>query len=244
LRPSRTVGWIGGRPFDEFAVLLPQANPLAIQAIARRIIRVISMPYPLAVGQTVSIGASVGVALASASEAVDGFIKRADDALYEAKQAGKGVYRLSLPRALLPDACPAPRHVHAEPDYAQIAGSSWHRTGYRSLLQVPSGKAVKQALASRVGRTEMTRNTAFSLAHLRAHTDELVAAVHDSRDAIIITDLGVRKVVLQDIRSFESLQRAVGLLERLAHDHAKALSDRRAEIDAVLGELSGADRPL
>ena len=90
----------------------------------------------------------------------------------------------------------------------------------------------------------MTRNTAFSLAHLCAHTDELVAAVHDSRDAIIITDLGVRKVVLQDIRSFESLQRAVGLLEKLAHDHAEALSDRRAEIDAVLGELSGADRPL
>ncbi|WP_281248549.1 diguanylate cyclase domain-containing protein [Paraburkholderia diazotrophica] len=50
----------------------------------------------LGVGETVSIGASVGVALASGNEAVDDFIGRADNALYEAKQAGKGIYRVSL----------------------------------------------------------------------------------------------------------------------------------------------------
>ena len=76
---------------------MTESSRFAITAIARRIIRVVSMPYPLTVGETVSIGASVGVALAAGNEAVDNFIGRADNALYEAKQASKGVYRVSLP---------------------------------------------------------------------------------------------------------------------------------------------------
>lgn len=106
IRNGELAARLGG---DEFAILIPESNPIAINAIARRIIRVVGMPYPLAIGETVTIGASVGVALASENEAVDDFIGRADNALYEAKQAGKGVYRISLSKQTRPDAA-SPEH--------------------------------------------------------------------------------------------------------------------------------------
>ncbi|MEX3935823.1 type II toxin-antitoxin system prevent-host-death family antitoxin [Paraburkholderia phymatum] len=49
----------------------------------------------------------------------------------------------------------------------------------------------------------MIKKNAFSLAYLRAHADELVAAVHGSNSVIVITDNGVPKAALQDVRSCE-----------------------------------------
>jgi diguanylate cyclase (GGDEF)-like protein len=113
IRHGELAARLGG---DEFAILVPESTPFAIAAIARRIIRVVGMPCPLAAGETVSIGASVGVAWASTNEAVDDFIGRADNALYEAKQAGKGIFRLSLPEQSRPDDHPTPYAVNADED--------------------------------------------------------------------------------------------------------------------------------
>ncbi|HKR46785.1 MAG TPA: type II toxin-antitoxin system prevent-host-death family antitoxin [Paraburkholderia sp.] len=83
----------------------------------------------------------------------------------------------------------------------------------------------------------MNGHVIFSIAHLRTHAEELVAAVHGSNQVVFISDHGTPKAVLQDVGSFQSLQQAVNLLERLMADDANALGGRLSEIREVLGSL-------
>jgi predicted signal transduction protein with EAL and GGDEF domain len=55
----------------------------------------LSFPYLLSTGSTANIGASVGIAFANGDDSFELLMKRADTALYEAKQAGKGRFRFS-----------------------------------------------------------------------------------------------------------------------------------------------------
>ena len=72
---------------DEFAVLLPRPSD---PDVARRIVTVLSRPY-LIEGATASIGASVGVALGTATRHRSAsLIRSADVALYAAKDGGRG----------------------------------------------------------------------------------------------------------------------------------------------------------
>lgn len=86
-----TIGRLGG---DEFAILLPGFAPDEIAFIANRVIAGLAPPYELASNQHVLIGASAGIAIAPL-DGSDGetLARRADLALYAAKQAGKGVCR-------------------------------------------------------------------------------------------------------------------------------------------------------
>ena len=77
----------------------------------------------------------------------------------------------------------------------------------------------------------------FSVAHLRAHADELVAAVNGTNHVVVITHNGTPRAVLQDLQSFEALRRAVSLLEKLVAERAAVLTESRAEIDSVLDQL-------
>ncbi|MDZ4277320.1 MAG: EAL domain-containing protein [Erythrobacter sp.] len=84
-------GRLGG---DEFQVIVPgQQDRTTLGHIAREIIAALSQPYAVQ-GQSVVIGASVGIALApehgSTSEEL---IRNVDLALYSAKDAGRGVFR-------------------------------------------------------------------------------------------------------------------------------------------------------
>ena len=92
LRHGELVARLGG---DEFALIVENATPATSAALAQRIIQNLSEPYPLSTGTTVRIGASVGIAFATKNEPVDQLKKRADAALYEAKEAGKGTFRFS-----------------------------------------------------------------------------------------------------------------------------------------------------
>src|SRR6202140_2933147 len=92
LRHGELVARLGG---DEFALVVENATPATSAALAQRIIQNLSEPYPLSTGTTVRIGASVGIAFATKNEPVDQLKKRADAALYEAKEAGKGTFRFS-----------------------------------------------------------------------------------------------------------------------------------------------------
>ncbi len=92
LREGELAARLGG---DEFAIVVRDSTPLVVSTIAQRIIRVISRPYRLAAGKNVSIGTSIGIALSAPGDAVDELITRADQALYAAKQAGKGTFRVS-----------------------------------------------------------------------------------------------------------------------------------------------------
>lgn len=88
-------GRLGG---DEFAVIIPgNRSREKLDAIARDIIAVLSQPYNIE-GQTVVIGASVGIACAPEDGASsDVLIRNVDLALYAAKDAGRGVARFYEP---------------------------------------------------------------------------------------------------------------------------------------------------
>jgi prevent-host-death family protein len=83
----------------------------------------------------------------------------------------------------------------------------------------------------------MKKHSMFSVAHLKAHTSDLVNAVSGSNDAVFITADGAPKVVLQDVRAYESLHRAMARLEDLV-DHEENLTPvHRSDIRSILSDL-------
>ena len=80
------VARLGG---DEFAVLLPASDAQRAQAVADAVIESLAVPLQVG-GTTLTIGASVGVALAAPGQTADDVLRHADIAMYEAKRHGKG----------------------------------------------------------------------------------------------------------------------------------------------------------
>ena len=89
MRPSDLVARIGG---EEFVVVLPESRPEQIMMIAERVRALIAdTPFPIKSGAetlpvTVSIGATV---TRPEPETATDIMKRADDALYQAKDTGR-----------------------------------------------------------------------------------------------------------------------------------------------------------
>jgi diguanylate cyclase (GGDEF)-like protein len=93
LRPNDTVARLGG---DEFAVVCEElAADDDAGAIADRIVEAFEEPFVVG-GREMQLGASVGIATVSATE-LDGelLLDSADQALYEAKNAGRGRWQLA-----------------------------------------------------------------------------------------------------------------------------------------------------
>jgi diguanylate cyclase (GGDEF)-like protein len=92
---SGQVGRLGG---DEFKAVFPgvdEHRPLA--ELAERLIRTLSMPYMIE-GHNVSIGASVGIAIAPPTGSCsDALVRNADLALYAAKADGRGTWKFFAP---------------------------------------------------------------------------------------------------------------------------------------------------
>lgn len=76
---------------DEFAVVLEGiASAEKIQPLTERILHELRQPISLA-DQTVTIGSSIGIAISDASdEDAETLLRKADEAMYEAKRTGKG----------------------------------------------------------------------------------------------------------------------------------------------------------
>jgi len=95
LREVDVVARLGG---DEFALILPGVTENGeAQALTRRLIDTISRPYQVQ-GHQVTIGMSVGIALAPRDgTAAEPLLIHADLALYEAKGAGRGTAAIFEP---------------------------------------------------------------------------------------------------------------------------------------------------
>jgi diguanylate cyclase (GGDEF)-like protein/PAS domain S-box-containing protein len=100
VRPGDLVSRLGG---DEFAVLA-SASPgqQAVLGVARRITRALAEPVDVD-GMRITLGASLGAALCPANARdPEALLACADEALYRAKKAGRGTWRLSRHRHRVP----------------------------------------------------------------------------------------------------------------------------------------------
>ena len=89
IRSQDLIARLGG---DEFAVLCPGCERDEASGIAQRIIDAVS--EPIMIGESrILIGASVGVAHAPVY--AEDLLRRADDALYNAKSHGRGQFQFS-----------------------------------------------------------------------------------------------------------------------------------------------------
>lgn len=93
IRKSDTVSRLGG---DEFTVILENVDKHEyVKIVAESIIEKILMPYNI-FGREITLGVSIGIALAPYDEStVEGLVRKADAAMYDAKESGKGRYSFS-----------------------------------------------------------------------------------------------------------------------------------------------------
>lgn len=87
IRPSDTAARIGG---DEFVVVLAGVEPDEWKAVFQRLVDAIEQPVSLPSGSVVSVGATVGVALAGDDKSVYELIEEADHAMLQGKRGTKG----------------------------------------------------------------------------------------------------------------------------------------------------------
>ena len=92
-RGCDTVARLGG---DEFAVLLQDAVDGDAHIVANRILS--SLTRPVRVGaRELSVGASIGIAVAHCEDGAEELLRNADLAMYQAKARGKGMYEVFAP---------------------------------------------------------------------------------------------------------------------------------------------------
>ncbi|AGY75295.2 EAL domain-containing protein [Clostridium autoethanogenum DSM 10061] len=93
IRKSDTVSRLGG---DEFTVILENVDSHEyVQAVSEVIIDKILLPYSI-LDREITLGVSIGIALAPYDEStVEGLMRKADAAMYDAKESGKGKYSFS-----------------------------------------------------------------------------------------------------------------------------------------------------
>ncbi len=98
VRAADSVGRLGG---DEFALLLEDLTSTAgALVVAERALKLLTTPFDLA-GESVNVSASIGIAQrADANISADALIQEADEAMYQAKHAGKGRVVRSAPVSL------------------------------------------------------------------------------------------------------------------------------------------------
>ncbi len=92
VRSEDTCGRWGG---DEFVLVLELPNLSAIDTIARRVVDVLAPPIEVN-GSQITLGASLGAAMADHLVPVDDLLRLADDAMYTSKRHGQGITVVTL----------------------------------------------------------------------------------------------------------------------------------------------------
>ncbi len=136
VRPEDTVARLGG---DEFAVLLEDLGGAAdALAVAGRIVDAIDDPVDLG-AWTVGVGGTVGVALARRGEA-DGeeLLRRADIAMYRAKERGKG--RVGFYEPAMDDL--QSRRLERRAELARALEDGQFTLHYQPIVELDGGRMV------------------------------------------------------------------------------------------------------
>ena len=128
------IARLGG---DEFAILqIAAVQPASSIALAERIIEVVSQPCCIE-GHDVTVGASVGIAVAHPGEMnTESFLKSADLAMYSAKSEGRGTYRMFDPEM---DAIVQTRRI-LERDMRTALAQDGFRLYYQPLVNLQTKK--------------------------------------------------------------------------------------------------------
>jgi diguanylate cyclase (GGDEF)-like protein/PAS domain S-box-containing protein len=93
LRAGDVIARFGG---DEFAAMLPAADPEVAVGVAERLRRTVAAPYAID-GREIVIDASVGIALSTPGVTAEDLLRYADIAMYRAKDAGRSRVELFAP---------------------------------------------------------------------------------------------------------------------------------------------------
>jgi diguanylate cyclase (GGDEF)-like protein len=95
IRGHDSIARLGG---DEFAIVQTAATqPESATALANRLIKELSIPFDIQ-GHQVVVGTSIGIAVAPDDDTdADALLKKADLALYRAKEDGRGTFRFFEP---------------------------------------------------------------------------------------------------------------------------------------------------
>ena len=95
LRRTDTIARMGG---DEFTIIMPQVEePPLVNNLAERILAGLTEPFSIG-GYEGSISASLGIAVyPEDGTSIDTLLKRADSAMYAAKQGGRNTFRFFSP---------------------------------------------------------------------------------------------------------------------------------------------------
>jgi len=136
VRPFDTVARLGG---DEFAVLIEDlAGPEEAVAVAERFLEELGATFDLE-GNAVSIGASVGIAMADTpSMTCDDLLREADVAMYRAKERGKATVETF--DAGMQSALESGVQLKSELEQAVTAGELF--VEYQPIVEVGSGAIV------------------------------------------------------------------------------------------------------
>ncbi len=94
VRAGDTAARLGG---DEFAVLLEDVTSAQVSALAERVLATLNETPVKFSGHTVTIGASVGIAVVGLGETTETLLRNADLAMYQAKLQGRGRHVLYDP---------------------------------------------------------------------------------------------------------------------------------------------------
>ena len=131
MRPGDTAARLGG---DEFAVLLENTSQLDTGILAKRILDVLLAPI-LVQGKEVVLSGSIGIALSESGQDSDALLRNADAAMYTAKSAGKGQYRLFEPEMHHA----AMRRLDLEADLRRAVGRNELYLAYQPIVDLASG---------------------------------------------------------------------------------------------------------
>ena len=133
VRSSDTVGRLGG---DEFVAVCDGLQTEAeLMALVQRIDTALAQPCLLG-EEEVFVGASVGVAIGDGTEGSEELIRRADEAMYQAKRSGRGryeVFREGL-RAQAAERLQTERDLHRALDAGEL------RLHYQPVIELATGR--------------------------------------------------------------------------------------------------------